>query len=337
MKLSETTVKKSNNLQLMRFIAAVMVIFAHSYAISGSVKGSDFIDRYTGGIISIGGISVTLFFLCSGYLISKSIMRTKGFLPYIKARLIRLLPPLWLVVIASVILGAVITTLSLKEYVTNFGTYKYFLNGFTLPIHNLPGVFENNAYGPVVNGALWTLSVELACYVACYIFYALKLLDKKRLWWTLPAVILVLIFEGHIPGFLGSMVRPCVFFYIGMLYYVYREHIELNIKIVPFATIALIAAFLVPQLIKPAMIILWPYILFTLWFAVPQCSERLGKLGDISYGIYLWGFVIQQFITYLWGGSMPQMLNFALSAVAAIVLSIATYLIAEKPFIKKKV
>ena len=82
MKLSETTVKKSNNLQLMRFIAAVMVIFAHSYAISGSVKGTDFIDRHTGGIISIGGISVTLFFLCSGYLISKSIMRTKGFLPY---------------------------------------------------------------------------------------------------------------------------------------------------------------------------------------------------------------------------------------------------------------
>ena len=87
MKFSETKVKKSNNLQVMRFIAAIMVIFAHSYAISGSDLGSDFIYRSSNGIISIGGISVTLFFLCSGYLISKSIFRTDKFIAYMKARL----------------------------------------------------------------------------------------------------------------------------------------------------------------------------------------------------------------------------------------------------------
>ncbi len=336
MRLSNTTVKKSNNLQLMRFIAAIMVIFAHSFAISGSPKGTDFIDRYSEGIISIGGISVTLFFLCSGYLIAKSIMRTNGFLTYMKARLIRLLPPLWFVVIISVLIGATITTLSLKQYFMNSGTYKYLLNAVMIPTHNLPGVFEGNAYGPVVNGALWTLPVEFACYVACYIFYKARLLNEKRFWFTIPVVIIVLVLEKHIPGMLGAMVRPCVFFYIGMMYYVYREKIELNIKIVPILFVLLVAAFTVPQLIKPAMIILWPYVLFTIWFAIPQCSERLGKLGDISYGIYLWGFVVQQLFTYFWGGSMPQMLNFVLSTTVTILISIATFLITEKPFIKRK-
>lgn len=336
MKLSETTVKKSNNLQLMRFIAAAMVIFAHSYAISGSDLGSDFIDRHTNGLISIGGISVTLFFLCSGYLISKSIFRTDKFIDYIKARLIRLMPPLWFVVVLSMVLGAVITTVSLTDYFTNINTYKYLLNGLLLPVHNLPGVFAANKYGTTVNGALWTLPVEFACYIACYIFYKLKLLNKKRFFYTIPIVILILIFEKQLPGLLSSMVRPCAFFYIGMLYYVYREYIELNIKIVPVAVCLLIAAYFLPVLIKPAMLLLWPYILFTVWFAIPQCSDCVGKTGDISYGLYLWGFVVQQFLSHIFGGQMPQLLNFVLSLLIACVLATATFLLTEKPFLKKK-
>lgn len=336
MKFSETTVKRSNNLQLMRFVAAIMVIFAHSYAISGSDLGSDFINRHTNGIISIGGISVTLFFLCSGYLISKSVFRTDKFVNYIKARLIRLLPPLWFVVLFSVFLGAFITSLSFKEYFGNISTFKYLLNGILLPIHDLPGIFEANKYGTTVNGALWTLPVEFACYVACFIFYKLKLLDKKRFFYTIPIVVLVLIFEKYLPGILGSMVRPCVFFYIGMLYYVYREHIELNIKIVPILFCLLIAAYFVPILIKPAMILLWPYILFTLWFAIPQCSDNIGKTGDVSYGLYLWGFVVQQFLSHIFGGKMSQLLNFVLASIIAVVLAIITFLLTEKPFLKKK-
>ncbi len=336
MKFSKTTVKRSNNLQLMRFVAAIMVIFAHSYAISGSDLGSDFVDRHTNGIISIGGISVTLFFLCSGYLISKSIFRTDKFIAYMKARLIRLLPPLWFVVLCSVVLGAVITSLTLIEYFGNLNTYKYLLNGIMLPVHNLPGVFETNKYGATVNGALWTLPVEFACYVAAFIFYKLKLLDKKRFFYTIPVVVLALVFEKDLPYILSSMVRPCVFFYIGMLYYVYREHIELNIKIVPILLALLIASYFVPVLIKPAMIIFWPYTLFTLWFAIPQCSDNIGKIGDISYGLYLWGFVVQQFLSHVFGGQMSQMLNFALASVIATALAIITFLLTEKPFLKKK-
>lgn len=337
MRFSETTVKKSNNLQLMRFVAAVMVIFAHSYAVSGSELGSDFVDRHTGGIISIGGISVTLFFLCSGYLISKSIFRTDKFLVYLKARLIRLLPPLVFVVVISILLGAFVTSLSIVGYFGNINTYKYLLNAVMLPIHNLPGVFEANKYGATVNGSLWTLPVEFACYIACYIFYKLKLLDKKRFYYTIPIVILVLVFEKQVPGILGSMVRPCVFFYIGMLYYVYREYIELNIKIVPIFLLLLIAAFMVPVLIKPAMILLWPYILFTIWFAIPQCSDKIGKTGDISYGLYLWGFVVQQLLSHMFGGQMSQLLNFALASIISIILAILTFMLTEKPFLKKKV
>ncbi len=336
MKLSETPIKKSENLHLMRFIASVMVIFAHSYAISGGKFKSDFVDRHTDGLISIGGICVTLFFLCSGYLISKSIMRSQSFISYVKARLIRLLPPLGMVVVASIAVGAVITTLPFAQYFASAQTYKYLLNAILLPVHNLPGVFENNAYGAVINGALWTLPVEFACYIACYIFYKLKLLSKKRFWYTLPAFLAALILEKYLPGILSDMVRPCAFFYIGMLYYVYREHIVLKLKLVPIALVLLVASFATEIFIKPAMLIFWPYMLFALWFAAPQCPSWLGKTGDISYGVYLWGFFVQQFLTYLWGGSMPRLLNFILATAVSVCLGTITFLLTEKPLLKKK-
>lgn len=336
MKLSETKVKKSENLHLMRFIASVMVIFSHAYVLTGTTPNVDFINRYSKGGTSIGGICVALFFLCSGYLISKSVTRADGFFPYIKARLIRLLPPLVLVVTATVLIGAAITELPVLDYFTNLGTYKYLLNAVMLPVHNLPGVFEQNAASADVNGSLWTLPVEFACYIACFLFYKLRLLDKKRMLFTLPVVVLAMLIESRLPGILSFMVKPCVCFYVGMLYYVYREHIVLDVKFLPIAIVVLIAGMSVPWLITPVYAIAWSYILFTLWFAVPQCPALLGKTGDISYGVYLWGFLIQQILIHLYGGTMPRTSNFILAAAVSTALAVLTFLIAEKPFIKKK-
>ncbi len=336
MKLSETNVIKSQNLHFMRFIASVMVIYSHSYVLSGTAPNTDFLYRYSKGATSIGGICVALFFLCSGYLISKSVVKADKFIPYIKARLIRLLPPLAFLVVVTVILGAFITNLTFRQYFSSFATYKYLLNGLLLPVHNLPGVFEQNISSSDVNGSLWTLPVEFACYIACFIFYKLKLLHKKRFLYTLPIVLAAIILESRLPQILNFMVKPCVCFYAGMLYYVYREHIVLSIKVLPVAVIMLIGGLSVPWLITPLYAIVWSYILFTVWFSIKQCPSFLGKTGDYSYGIYLWGFLVQQLLVFAWGGVMPRFVNFVLAVAISTVLAIFTFLITERPFIRKK-
>lgn len=335
MKLSEAKIRKSENLAFMRFCAAVLVILGHSYAISGSPLKSCPIYRWTEGVVSLGGICVSIFFLCSGYLISRSMNRVDKFLPYVKGRLKRLIPPLAFVVVLTVIWGAFITSLPMSTYISSTQTYKYLLNAIMLPVHALPGVFENNVYGTAVNGSLWTLPVEFACYIACYIFHKLKLFSTKRFYFTIPIVALAVIFEGYIPSILGDMVRPCAFFYIGMLYYVYRDKIVLNIKLLPAMLLVLAASFAFKTLIIAALMTIWPYILFTVWFGLPQCPKTLGKPGEISYGIYLWGFVVQQTLVFFWGGSMPQLLNFVLATGISVLLGTATYMITEKPFQKK--
>ena len=50
-----------------------------------------------------------------------------------------------------------------------------------IPRYTLPGVFENNLFPSIVNGSLWTLILEVICYVLLYITYKLKILEKNKL------------------------------------------------------------------------------------------------------------------------------------------------------------
>lgn len=336
MTLSESKIKKSENLQVMRFIASIAVIFSHSYALSGDIVAEDIISRHTQARLSIGAVCVAMFFLCSGYLISKSVERTQNFISYMKARLKRLVPPLAFVIIITIVFCSFITTVSKVEYFTSSKTLKYLLNSIMVINHELPGVFENNYYANAVNGSLWTIPVEFICYIVCYVFFKLGLLTKKRFWYTIPLFAIALFLKGYFPQLSYSTIRPCTYFYLGMFYYVYRENIKLSVKILPLIILALVMGFVFADFAELAMFVALPYILFTLWFAIPQCPGWLGKTGEISYGVYLWGFVVQQVLVFVWGGTMHRMLNFALASIIAIILGIITFLVCEKPLLKQR-
>lgn len=335
-KLSESVGQKSENLHLMRFVAALMVILSHAFIIStGTQKGEWFIEL-TNVQLSMGNFAVAIFFLCGGYLISMSMEKSKTAVKYFEARIIRLIPPLFFVVFLLIMAGGLFTTLPAAQYYTSAGTWKYLLNSVFLLVHNLPGVFENNPYLPTVNGALWTLPVEFLCYVLCFIAYKLGFMNKKRFLISVPLVIVGTIamiwLSTRIPA-VGEVIRPVLLFYIGMGYWIYREQITLKLNYFGIAVIAFFLLFAL-NLGNIAMLFCFPYIMMTLWFGFGQCSSKIGKLGNYSYGIYLWGFPVQQAVVYLWGNTMNPYVNTLISIPIAMVLGIITYEITEKRFIK---
>lgn len=330
LKLNSFTYKKSNNLQFIRFVAAIAVILSHSFSISGT--GREFFDSVTDGTLSLGGISVSVFFVCGGYLIMKSARRNSTFSGYFSARAKRIFPPLWLTVIVSIVWGGAISLIPLKEYFMSAQTYKYLLNGVLIPVHGLPGVFESNPYGSTVNGALWTLSVEFVCYIMCFAVAKMHLDSKKRYLLLSPLAVAAIVAERFLPPIIASAVRPSALFFIGMGYCIFEDKIELNV----FAAAASAVAFAVTVYLEVpdvGVYIFLPYILFTLSFGIPQLPGIFGKLGDISYGIYLWGFPVQQSVVSFVGQMNPYV-NFAVSALIAILLGTITYYLTEKPFIK---
>lgn len=315
---------QSHNLQLMKFIAAIMVICSHAFPIvTGSMKGEP-IYQLTKGQLSMGGFSVAVFFLSAGYFIAASVEKKKTVRSFFLARCIRIFPLLWIVVILSILLGACVTTNTMSSYWTDRGTWLYLLNGLLFPVHNLPGVFEQAPYLPTVNGALWTLPVEFACYIVCFIIYKMNFLKEK--WYFLyliPAsmlAILILFVEEQYP-FLMQVYRPCFLFHIGMGFWIYRDKIKLC-SILFWPALLLFVVSLVCHAANIGMFILFPYLCMYLCFGEKQVSGKLDFLGNMSYGIYLCGFPIQQLLVEILYDRAGLWLQMLIACVVACLVGV---------------
>jgi len=232
-RLVDTVGTKSENLHLMRFIAAIMVIISHSFSIATGEALGEWFTVITNNQLTMGGFAVSVFFLCGGYLIAMSVEKNKSAKAFFKARAIRLFPALIAVVIACMFLGIFISDYGPIGYVLSLDTWKYLLNSVFIRVKTLPGVFVTNPYGAVVNGSLWTLPVEFICYVLCFVAYKLKFLEKKRYPISAPIVLagaLAVWYVGTYIPMVHELIRPVLLFYIGMGYWVYREHIILSVR-----------------------------------------------------------------------------------------------------------
>ena len=166
-------IPKKNNFTLIRMVCCFVVIYEHSIYLSGI----DFL------ILNIREFAVKVFFILSGFWVTISLLRSESIKEYAVKRCKKILPPYWTVVIVGALLLCAFTTLSAKEYFTDAGFWKYlFANIFSLNfLHpSLPGVFEGLPLNGAVNGALWTIKIELAFYVCLpFVMWLLNMLSKN--------------------------------------------------------------------------------------------------------------------------------------------------------------
>ena len=336
MKLSEKMNGISTNVNLLRFCAAVLVIFSHSFYVANDEQ--DPFSVFCNGQTNLGGIAVAVFFFLSGFYVTKSLYRKNDVKDYFKKRCIRIFPQLWVVVLLSVfVLGPIFTTNTMLEYFTDKETYLYLLNGFLIPIHNLPGVFVNNVYDATINGSLWTLPVEFAAYcglaiillISKHIFKNEKHQRLLHLITTIALIIAFVFLNVYVKSeMLITAVRPMVIFFIGSLYCDYSDKIVLNIPIAVLMTAVIIIA-CKAGFLSYAMIVCLPYIVVTFMLGTRQIKLN-NKVLSISYEMYLFGWPIQQMITSFFGGQMNPWLNWLIVLPIDIVLAYITFVFIER-------
>ena len=104
-----------NNLDIIRFIAATLVVFSHSYPLTLGNNGSEPFAVFSNGQMTFGELAVSIFFVISGFLITQSYDRSKDLIYYMKARTLRIFPGLIFCVILTVfLLGPFFTRLKCK-------------------------------------------------------------------------------------------------------------------------------------------------------------------------------------------------------------------------------
>jgi len=321
-KLGDTIDVRSENLNIMRFAAVLMIIVSNAFLVC---TGSEF------GQITIREIAVSFFFFCGGYLAAISVERRVTAKRFFGVRVKRLIPSAFFVTVATMILCSFFSTWKPVGYVVSMDTWKYLLNSVFIPVREMPGVFSTHPT-PIVNNAYTPMMVGMICYVLCFIAYKLGFFEKKRFLISAPLVLIASVVFVKIIATSPShvtMLRWVVLFYMGIGYWVYREHILLDVKYFAIAVL-LFAILFVVGLDSVAMCIVFPYVVMYICFGMKQCSPKLGKLGDYSYGIYLWGFVVQQMVFqfYLASGMSP-LVNAVIAIPISIVAGMLTYEIVE--------
>ncbi|OOR90186.1 hypothetical protein B0181_04740 [Moraxella caviae] len=330
--------KGNNNFDLLRLLAAIMVIYAHSFPLAYSEGYKDVILSLSKGLSDGGALAVKFFFFLSGLLVTNSLLNNPDIKRFVIARFFRIYPAfIFVVLFGALVIGPWVTTLSSTDYFNHEGTWAYIWHTIRLKIaFFLPGVFEDNIYQNSVNGSLWTIPFEIAAYtllLASYIFTLFSKNQTRILTLCLLAIIILPVFNIGNGLFFDkdnlstSLLAPC--FALGALFTLHKDEIEVSLKY-PLAFLAV--SYLTHDLYLKHMMFFFFCSTAFLYLGTTKTFQKIKIEHDISYGVYLWGFLVQQTVFHL----MPNLhlfVNQIFCIAISIALAIPTFILLEKPAI----
>ena len=328
----ETVIKRSNNnFDLIRLIAALMVIFGHSFDLFNSNGYYDPVKAVVKE--SSGTLAVYIFFFMSGIFITGSFINKKDHTSFIQMRVFRIWPALIACTLLAVFfIGVILTTLPLKQYIGNPDTWKFLFSNillYNVTSHRLPGLFIANHFGSAVNGSLWTLPFEVKCYCIVFISGLAGFLRSKTF---IVSFFLVLVFTLVLqPNYLTVLGGKLVlFFTAGMLLYIYKHRFLVDYRI---SLLLIISCFCVygTWFFQPLFYLALPYTALVL--GASSVFKKIKLPGDYSYGIYIYGFLIQQVLANLFPG-LNSYYSLLLTLPIVIPLGILSWHLIEYPAIE---
>ena len=334
--LLERSRGRENNLNTLRLIFASMVLLAHSFPVLQ--RGSqDFFSKLFAST-NIAEMGVNAFFVVSGFLIVKSINRN-DIVYYTSSRILRIYPALIVCTLLTILVMAAYSTLPAADYFTDNQT-KRFLNNMHLSktvIGRLPGVFENMNI-EVVNVSLWTLVVELRCYLIVGVLGVLGIFRNRLFGSIAILVMLAMIWTDIGPNVpliheKDPWHRVFSFFMIGGLAYLNRDVIRLDARIFVFS---LLAFWFLQGTPNYDLMNILPFAYIVLYLAYgPRFRDVTEGFGDISYGLYIYAFPVQQAL----GASFPSIspyLHAVVSLAITTVLAKLSWELIEKHALRMK-
>jgi peptidoglycan/LPS O-acetylase OafA/YrhL len=293
---------------ILRIVAALMVILAHSFPVAAGLPDPAWQRRDV--IISFGSAAVCIFFVISGYLVSSSWIRDPNPIRFTVRRVARIWPGLLvMLLITTWVVGSAVTTLPLTRYLTDPGTWRYLLgSALLLPVWDLPGVFRTG-FAPGVNGSVWTLPIEVTAYAGLLVFGPLLVTSGRRRLWVASAlavgiVVATLLARAALPQAMLDGLQFLLhqhfllFFLVGALLYIGRRRVPMTWPLFAAAMLGLLVALVIG--LEPPVIALLSYgVIFLSTRRGGTGWRRITRLGDPSYGIYIYAYPIQQLLVHL--------------------------------------
>jgi peptidoglycan/LPS O-acetylase OafA/YrhL len=296
--LNDALKRENNNFDFIRLIGAISVVFGHSWAVFQTNGLQEEPIRNILGVDYSGSLAVYAFFFLSGIYITSSFEKTGNWLRFLLMRLCRIYPALIVCVLLTVfVVGPLFSPLNIQAYLNDFHTWKYLvLNSTMLKFEpQLTGLFSQNSFNRSVNASLWSLPLELKCYFFIFLLGILGLLKKKGVSLIL-LLCLILVYKFN-PYIVLDSFKPLLFFFLGSAAYSVRNHLVIDLRIcLAMIVLSMVSYFAYPGSFLDIFYITFAYSILVLGTCAVIRDLKLP--GDFSYGIYIYGFLVQQITAY---------------------------------------
>ena len=337
---SSPTSMRLNNFDLIRLFAALQVAVTHSITHLKVTVLSPFV----GGLNYLPGVPI--FFIISGFLISRSWERAPSLRQYILNRVLRIYPALWVCLAFSI---AIFLVSGIRpDSLTNFLAW-FFAQITFFQFYN-PEFLRDFGVG-AINGSLWTIPVEIQFYVLLPLLATAK---RIRWIWMFYAAIaaIIMLMTRHYAGretifhkLLFVSIFPYLFYFLvgvivrliyekkpvifegtcllwGLAYFVWvAVELQFNIEGSTGNQLNIISIILIGMLIV------------SLAFSMPKVSLRVLRCNDISYGIYIYHGPILNLLLF---NSIVSVPGFSLVMSGTFLASLLSWRLIEKPALKLK-
>ena len=338
---------RRNNFDALRLVAAISVVFSHSFLIAQGTQDHEWLIWLTANQSILGLVGVFVFFAISGFLVSQSFEQTADPWRFLAKRALRIFPGLFVAtVLSAFVLAPVVTTLRPGAFFTSPAPWEYVIGNTMLDqtVHELPGViFVNNPVGLEINGSLWTLRLEFAMYLMVLALGVLRLLTVRSALLLVAFGMLCLHFNmldelekwGWFFQLLSGWGWLVGFFAAGMLLYKLRHTRIFDGRIALVALAGLILSVPLRQ-----FILLFPLFgcYLALWLALTPRLPVIpaARFGDLSYGMYIYGWPVEQGVIWLLGRQAAWWQVFLLALPAAAALAFLSWHLVESPALRLK-
>jgi peptidoglycan/LPS O-acetylase OafA/YrhL len=347
-------VPKSNNFDLIRLFAAAQVALLHSANHLG-------VDLRFPALTTVVGFfpGVPIFFFVSGFLISRSFERNPRVSEFARNRILRIYPAL-LTCLAVSLLSVAITGYfhdrrvapdALLAWITAQSSVAQFFN---------PAFLRGYGVG-VLNGSLWTISVELQFYVLVPCIYAAlhsRLNESKVSNAILLVAIGVFILANRLfmwgaqryGGSLGYELVGVTFvpwvymFLVGVFFQrnLATLHGVVRGRFLPLLAIYCLVCWLARSgfgwvfgnSLPPVLFVILSFLIFAAAYSHANLSDRLLRRNDISYGIYIYHMPVVNFLIV--EGFGESTLGLAIAIASTIALAVGSWFLIERPALTLK-
>lgn len=325
---------KPSGFDYLRISLASMVIVAHTVNVA---YGPEVTQRVWSTPMRIPfAVILPMFFALSGFLVAGSLERCRTLISFLGFRLFRLIPALLVeTTLSALVLGSAFTTLPLGQYFKEPEFRVYFLNILGDIHYVLPGVFSSNPWPRTVNDQLWTLPFEMACYGTISVLAITTIFRRKYILLagvvSLEIALLVYhtFFKPIQSGITIGGMALVVSFLSGLLCYQFRHKLPWSPLLLGLSV--LITVLLVSNHATSYLCPL-PAAYATVYLGMINPPRfKLLLTGDYSYGLFLYGYPIQQAVVAVLPGYRHWYVNLLIAWPLSLAVAVGSWWLVEKP------